>query len=207
MPVDLPVDFTIVALTFAAIFVVELPDKTFLATLVLSTKYRPLYVWIGVGLAFMVQVTVAVLFGQAVSLLPEELVRTVAALMFLLGAVLLVRTARTTSAQEADDLGLDSEAALPAAPSAVRIIATSFLVLFAAEWGDLSQILTLTLAARYDAPLSVFLGSWGALLTVSALAALVGKALLQRMRLSSLHYIGASVCLLLALLTAYELLS
>ena len=203
----MPVDLSVVALTFAAIFIVELPDKTFLATLVLSTKYRPLFVWIGVSLAFMVQVAVAVLFGQAVSLLPPELVRTVAVAMFLLGAVLLFRTARTASAVEADDVHLDSDSTLPSAPSAVRIIATSFLVLFAAEWGDLSQILTLTLAARYDAPLSVFVGSWGALLSVSALATLVGRTLLRRMRLSSLHYVGASVCLLLALLTAYELLS
>ena len=203
----MPVDLSVVALTFAAIFIVELPDKTFLATLVLSTKYRPLFVWIGVSLAFMVQVAVAVLFGQAVSLLPQELVRTVAVAMFLLGAVLLFRTARTASAVEADEVHLDSDSTLPSAPSAVRIIATSFLVLFAAEWGDLSQILTLTLAARYDAPLSVFVGSWGALLSVSALATLVGRTLLRRMRLSSLHYVGASVCLLLALLTAYELLS
>lgn len=203
----MPVDLAVVALTFAAIFVVELPDKTFLATLVLSTKYRPLLVWIGVGLAFMVQVSVAVLFGQAVSLLPQDLVRTVAALMFFFGAVLLFRTARKTSVLESHEFGLDSEATLPSAPSAARIVATSFLVLFAAEWGDLSQLLTLTLAARYDAPFSVFLGSLGALLTVSALAALVGRALLQRLRLSSLHYGGASVCLLLALLTAYELLS
>ena len=203
----MPVDLSVVALTFAAIFIVELPDKTFLATLVLSTKYRPLFVWIGVSLAFMVQVAVAVMFGQAVSLLPQELVRTVAVAMFLLGAVLLFRTARTASAVEADDVHLDSVSTLPSAPSAVRIIATSFLVLFAAEWGDLSQILTLTLAARYDAPLSVFVGSWGALLSVSALATLVGRTLLSRTRLSSLHYVGASVCLLLALLTAYELLS
>ena len=41
-------DITVIALAFAAIFVVELPDKTFLATLVLSTKYRPIFVWLGV---------------------------------------------------------------------------------------------------------------------------------------------------------------
>ena len=56
-------DPVVVALTFGAIFVVELPDKTFIATLVLSTKFRPLLVWIGVGLAFTVQTIVAVLSG------------------------------------------------------------------------------------------------------------------------------------------------
>ena len=63
-------------LTFGAIFVVELPDKTFLATLVLATKYRPLLVWIGVGAAFAVQTTVAVLLGHAASFLPDEAVKS-----------------------------------------------------------------------------------------------------------------------------------
>ena len=83
------------AVTYGTIFVVELPDKTFLATLVLATRYRPLFVWIGVGLAFTVQTAVAVLLGHAVSFLPEELVRGVAAGMFLLGAVLLFREGRS----------------------------------------------------------------------------------------------------------------
>ena len=45
----------LIALVFATIFVVELPDKTFIAALVLSTRYRPLAVWVGVGLAFLIQ--------------------------------------------------------------------------------------------------------------------------------------------------------
>lgn len=201
-------ELSVIALTFAAIFLVELPDKTFLATLVLSTKYRPLFVWIGVGLAFMVQTVVAVAFGQAISLLPTDLVRGVAGVMFLVGALVLFRTARQTMSAESlteeyDEIGADS----PPTLSPVRMVVTSFVVLFAAEWGDLSQILTLTLAAKYDAPLSVFIGAWGALLAVSALAILVGQALLKRVRLSLLHYVGASICLFLAALTAYELLA
>ncbi len=80
--------------TFGTIFLVELPDKTFLATLVLSTRYRPLLVWIGVGLAFTVQTGVAVLLGSAASFLPDDLVRGLAAVMFLVGALLLLREAR-----------------------------------------------------------------------------------------------------------------
>ena len=45
-------DLAVIAITFGAIFVVELPDKTFIAALVLATRYRPLLVWVGVGLAF-----------------------------------------------------------------------------------------------------------------------------------------------------------
>ena len=93
-------DLALVALTFGTIFVVELPDKTFIAALVLSTRYRPLLVWIGVGLAFFLQVLIAVTAGQLATLLPDALVKGVAAAIFLLGAVLLFRSAPNADAHE-----------------------------------------------------------------------------------------------------------
>ncbi|MGA8258327.1 MAG: TMEM165/GDT1 family protein [Nocardioides sp.] len=195
-------DLTALVLTFAAIFVVELPDKTFLATLVLATKYRPLLVWIGVGLAFTVQTTVAVLLGHAASFLPSEVVQTVAVVLFVVGAIVLFREGR--SHQEADGSEFEERAA-PAV--GWRAVLASFLVLFAAEWGDLSQLLTLSLVARYEAPVAVFIGALAALLTVSALAVIVGRSLLRVVALHVLHYVGAGVCLVLATLTLVELVS
>jgi putative Ca2+/H+ antiporter (TMEM165/GDT1 family) len=197
------VDLVVVALTFAAIFVVELPDKTFIATLVLSTKFRPLFVWIGVGLAFLAQTLIAVALGKAASFLPDTVVHVAAALMFLVGAVILLREARAHDAKEAEEE--EDFAAKAGEAQGFKVILTSFLVLFAAEWGDLSQLLTLSLVAKYDDPVSVFLGAWGALLAVSGLAVLVGRVLLARVRLSLLHYLGASVCLLMACLTVWEM--
>lgn len=200
------VDIVVIALAFAAIFVVELPDKTFIATLVLSTRFRPLYVWIGVGLAFAVQTGIAVALGTAASFLPEDLVRGAAALLFLVGALLLLREARSADAGESETE--DEFAAKAAARGEIhgfKVVATSFIVLFAAEWGDLSQLLTLSLVAKYDDPISVFVGAWLALLSVSGLAVLVGRVLLTKVKLSVLHYIGATVCFALALFTAYEL--
>lgn len=198
------IDLLVVALAFGAIFVVELPDKTFIATLVMSTKMRPLFVWIGVGLAFLVQTGVAVGVGKAASFLPEQLIHAVAALMFVIGAIILFREAR--SADE-DEPGQEEEYAAKADATAhgLKVVATSFVVLFAAEWGDLSQLLTISLVAKYDDPVSVFLGAWGALLTVSGLAVIVGRLLLQRVRLSVLHYVGATVCVLMAGLTVWEM--
>ncbi len=65
------VDLTVAAIAFGTIFLVELPDKTFIAALVLSTRYRPLAVWLGVGLAFAVQTLVAVTAGALATLLPD----------------------------------------------------------------------------------------------------------------------------------------
>ena len=198
-------DLAVVALTFAAIFVVELPDKTFIAALVLSTRYRPLLVWIGVGLAFLIQTVIAVTAGQLATLLPEVLIRVVAMLIFLIGAIVLFRSAPGADAEEIE---AEEEYAAKAseAKTGLKAVGASFLVLFAAEWGDLSQLLTISLVAKYEQPLSVFAGAWLALLTVSGLAVLAGRFLLRYMRLSVLHYIGATVCLVLAGVTLYELL-
>lgn len=196
-------DLVVIALTFAALFVVELPDKTFIATLVLSTKFRPLFVWVGVGLAFLVQTLIAVALGTAASFLPETVVHVAAALMFLIGAVILLREARSHDASERDEE--EDFAAKAGEAQGFKVILTSFLVLFAAEWGDLSQLLTISLVAKYDDPVSVFIGAWGALLAVSGLAVVVGRVLLARIKLSLLHYLGASVCLLMACLTVWEM--
>jgi putative Ca2+/H+ antiporter (TMEM165/GDT1 family) len=193
-------DFTALALTFGAIFVVELPDKTFLATLVLATKYRPILVWLGVGAAFAVQTTVAVLLGHAASFLPEKAVQSVALLMFLSGAVILIREGRGHQQDSGEEIAERAKNV-----TGFRAVVASFLVLFAAEWGDLSQLLTISLVARYQAPVSVWVGALGALLVVSGLAVLAGRTLLRFVSLHVLHYVGAGVCLLLAALTLTEL--
>lgn len=195
-------DLVVTALAFGAIFVVELPDKTFIATLVLATKFRPLLVWIGVGLAFAVQTTVAVGLGHAASFLPSDVVRGVSLVMFLAGAAILFREGRSHHVDSGEEYATNARDV-----TGIRAVGASFLMLFAAEWGDLSQLLTLTLVAKYEDPVSVFVGALAALLTVSGLAVLVGRALLRVVALHALHYAGATVCLVLAGLVAYELVS
>jgi putative Ca2+/H+ antiporter (TMEM165/GDT1 family) len=199
------VDLAVIAIAFGAIFLVELPDKTFVAALVLATRYRPAAVWVGVGLAFLVQTAIACTVGQVVTYLPHEVVEAVAALIFLAGAVLLLREApRADAAEAATEQEYAAKASAPKAGLAA--VGASFLVLFAAEWGDLSQLLTISLVGRYHNAWSVFVGAWSALLLVSGLAVVAGRFLLRHMRLSTIHYVGAAVCLLLAAVTAYQLL-
>jgi Ca2+/H+ antiporter, TMEM165/GDT1 family len=193
-----------VALTALVLVVpVELPDKTFVATLVLSTRFRPVLVWIGVGAAFAVQTAIAVTLGGLLSRLPITPVAAAAAVLFATGAVLLWRSADRADAEEAETEE-EFEGKVHAGATGLRAVVTSFLVLFVAEWGDLSQLLTAGLAARSGDPVSTFAGAWTALLVVSGLGALLGRALLTRVRLATVRRIGASVCALLAVLTALQ---
>ena len=189
---------SVVLAAFVLILPVELPDKTLFATLVLATRFPPLPVFVGVGTAFGLQVAIAVTAGSLLSLLPEALVSAVVAVLFLTGAVLLWREARKGAEGE--------EAAAQAREdtSFVRAAAISFGVLFAAEWGDLSQLATAGLAARYAEPVSVFVGSWAALLVISGLAAFLGRKLADRLPVALLHRIAAGLFLVFAVIAVVE---
>ncbi len=193
------------AVVFALIFPVELPDKTFIATLVLATRYRPLLVWIGVVAAFALQTTVAVLAGGLLNQMPRRPVELLAAAMFLIGGVLLLRGAGRADEEEAEtEAEFAAKAVAPA--TGVKVVATSFLVLFLAEWGDLSQLLTASLVVRYDDPLSVGVGAFAALAVVSGIGAALGRALLRRVKLATVRRVGGTLCLVLATLTAIEII-
>ena len=198
-------DVATIAIVFGAIFLVELPDKTFIATLVLATRFRPLFVWIGVCLAFAVQTVVAVTVGGLLAQLPKRPVEVFAALMFLVGGILLLRGAGKADEEEAET---EEEFSHKGAATAVglRAVGVSFGVLFLAEWGDLSQLLTASMVLQFKEPVSVFVGAFLALATVSALAAVLGRALLARVRLATIRRIGGGVCLLLAALTVLQIL-
>jgi len=118
--------------------------------------------------------------------------------------VLLFREGRSHHQASEDE---EEYAAKATAATGWKAVLTCFLILFAAEWGDLSQLLTISLVAKYEDPVSVFIGALGALLVVSGLAAIAGRTLLKFVSLHALHYLGAAVCLLLAGLTTYELLA
>jgi putative Ca2+/H+ antiporter (TMEM165/GDT1 family) len=188
---------SVIAAAFILVLPVELPDKTLFATLVLATRFPPLPVFVGVGTAFGLQVAIAVTAGSLLSLLPQAVVTAVVAVLFLVGAIILWRSADSG----AEDEDLDET---PEHPSFLKAAAISFGVLFAAEWGDLSQLATAGLAARYDAPVSVFIGSWAALLTVSGLAVFLGKKLADRLPIALIRRFAAILFLVFAVLAAVE---
>jgi putative Ca2+/H+ antiporter (TMEM165/GDT1 family) len=197
------VDPAVLAASFLPILLLELPDKTFVATLVLATRYKPLTAWIGVGLAFAVQCLIAVVAGRLLAQLPERPVAAVAALLFAIGAFTLFRGAAKAKQAEEDALQ-EYEQKVTGGTSGLRGVLACFGVVFLAEWGDLSQLFTAGLAARYDSPLSVFAGTWAALLVVSGLAAAIGGTLMKKLSVATVSRIGGVVCTVLALLTLLE---
>lgn len=181
--------------TFAAILPAELPDKTILACLILSSRYRASYVFAGAAAAFAAQVVLAVAVGGALSMLPHRWVYAATAAAFLAGAILLWRhKAEKNDEDEADRDGL-REAFWPVA-------GTSFAVVFLAEFGDLTQLTTAGLAARFHDPLAVGAGAILALWVAAGLAVVVGWRLLRLIRLDWLTKIAAVIMVILAATSA-----
>jgi putative Ca2+/H+ antiporter (TMEM165/GDT1 family) len=184
----------VAAAVFPVIFIGELPDKTMFASLVLASRGRPFAVWLGAAGAFLVHVAIAVTIGVAVfRLLPQAAVEIFVAVLFAAGAVFAFREA----AREDEEALVEREAA-----THTRTATTAFAVIFVAEWGDLTQILTANLAARYHNGFSVAVGAVLALWTVAALAVVGGSGL---MRYVSVKTVRRATGVVLLLLSAYSL--
>lgn len=184
---------TALVTTFFVILPVELPDKTLVATLVLSTRYRPVPVLVGVSAAFFVQCAIAVSAGGLLTLLPQRVVLALVAVLFAVGAFILFREHHT-----------DDEVDTRPERTPVRMALASFGVLFAAEWGDASQLATAGLTAKYHDPVAVFLGSWIALVLVAAFAVLLGKQIRRRVPLSLIQRVAAVLFAAFAVFAAVE---
>jgi len=69
---------------FGTVFVAEIVgDKLLYTTGVLAARYRTLPIMLGMAIAFMAKMGVAVLVGEAISKLPRPLVATITAISFL----------------------------------------------------------------------------------------------------------------------------
>ena len=183
---------SVALVTFPVIFIGELPDKTMFASLVLATRGRPRQVWLGAAGAFVIHVAIATTVGVALfTLLSHRAVDAVVAFLFLVGAIYAWRE----GTKEEEEL-VEKEASRHSA------MLTAFLVIFIAEWGDLTQILTANLAAKYQAPLAVAVGAVLALWSVAAIAVASGQTLIRFVRVATIRKVTAVVLLALAVYTA-----
>jgi Ca2+/H+ antiporter, TMEM165/GDT1 family len=185
-------DVAVIATVFALVFVAELPDKTAVAGLVLGARFPARWVFTGVAAAFLVHVVIATAAGSLLSLLPRRPVEAVVGALFLLGAVLVWREGVEAEEEEEAEV-----AAVPESAGFLKVATLGFGVIFVAEWGDLTQILTANLAAKYHDPLSVGLGAVLGLWAVGLLAILGGKTLLRVLPIKWITRIAAAVMLAL----------
>jgi putative Ca2+/H+ antiporter (TMEM165/GDT1 family) len=180
---------------FAVTFMAELPDKTALTTFVMSSRRSPLAVFAGGAAAMVLHTALAVWLGSLLSALPAEPVRILAGCVFLAFAFLIWRR-KDEDAEEANPGQGAKHGFLPVAFA-------SFVAIFLAEWGDLTQFSTASLSARFGRPWPVFFGAVAGLWCAIGLTAWLGrqagtaisKQALQRM--AAIVFMGMGLWILL----------
>jgi putative Ca2+/H+ antiporter (TMEM165/GDT1 family) len=190
--------FLILFTTFGAVFVAEIVgDKLLYTTGVLAARYRTMPIMLGMAVAFMAKMGVAVIIGDAVSKLPRPLVATITAISFLSVAFALWR--KSDRPRESAEKHRASKAA-----------AISFAAIFLSEWGDVGQITAATLAAKYQKPFVVWVGAVCAMVVKGALAAFLGGGIRRwirdRVAPQVVRYLAVSLLLVLGALSVLEIL-
>jgi putative Ca2+/H+ antiporter (TMEM165/GDT1 family) len=185
--------------TYAAVFVAEIVgDKLLYTTGVLATRYRTVPIVIGMLIAFMCKMAVAVAVGNAISKLPPLAVAALTSASFIGIAIALWRKPVERKPSEKDN-------------RASRAAIVSFAAIFFSEWGDVGQITAATMAARFGAPLLVWVGAVAAMATKGALAASIGAGVRQwivaRISPKVVRYAGVSALLVLGILSVLETLT
>jgi putative Ca2+/H+ antiporter (TMEM165/GDT1 family) len=194
-------NLTTAATVFPIIFLGELPDKTMFASLVLATRGKPLAVWLGAASAFVDHVVIAVTVGVVLfRVVPHRTIEGLVAGIFFAGALLALReVAKERGGNDRQEKIVETEAA-----SHRRTALTAFVVIFIAEWGDLTQILTANLAVHYHSPVSVGVGALAALWAVAGIAVIGGKGMPRLVSVVTIRLATAVVLFALAGFSAWS---
>jgi putative Ca2+/H+ antiporter (TMEM165/GDT1 family) len=181
------IDWKLFFSIFSLIFVAELPDKTALATLMMATQGSPVAIFIGVAAAFVIQSLVAIAFGGVIGLLPEKWVHLGSGLLFFVFAALLY-----FEKEEQDETGKAISSVTPL--SSLKMIWKAFVLIFIAEWGDLTQLATASMAARNHSQIwTVFTAAVLSLWTVTAIAIFVGHQLRHTLPIHKLKILSMAL--------------
>lgn len=219
-------NLAIVATVFGVVALAELPDKTMIATLIMGSRDRPLLVWAGASAAFVLHAALAVGAGRLVLLLPHRVLEGVTTALFLAGALYLLLVPERHEEEAGEEAAAEAEAdgargeggngggggraararSVSTGRGPWRVAGAAFGVILVGEFGDLTQILVLNLSARYGEPAPVFVGAVAALVTVAALGAWSGRALLRWLPLAAIRRGGGLILLGFAAHGIYSLL-
>ena len=200
----------LVLTTYGAVFVAEIVgDKLLYTTGVLAARYRSAAVVLGMAMAFMCKMAVAVAVGAAISQLPRWLVASFTAASFI-GVAFTVWRKPDIRQPKAKDSTVFSGAAV------------AFAAIFFSEWGDVGQVTAAGMAAKYvwsaqtstaalwQTALLVWIGAVAAMVTKGALAGLLGEGvrrwIADRVEPRVIRYVATAALMVLGILAVLETL-
>jgi putative Ca2+/H+ antiporter (TMEM165/GDT1 family) len=189
---------TVFAITFALIALMEIGDKTQLVVIALASKTgRMGSVAAGSTLGIAMVVVLGVAIGTVLDLLiPVGLVEFGGAVIFIgLGLIFLIHALRHREENKGDP----SEQRVDTKGKGQHVFLGSVASVGLMEFGDKTQVATITLAATYDSPLSVALGAILAEGILMVVWAFIGAKLLTRIRRDLVDYFSSALFIIAGL--------
>lgn len=198
-------DWTAFLSTLGILLLAELGDKTQLAVIAQTCRYRrPWAVFLGASLALASVTALGVLAGQLLGwFIPQDYIRWAAAAGFVLIGLWLAWEAWKAGREDADDA---CPADSPASQSRWRAFGTTFGLLFLAEMGDKTQLAVLARASESPAPGAVFAGATLAMVAVTALGVAGGQGLVRLIPERYLRWLSAAAFVVMGILIAVGVL-
>lgn len=189
----------------------ELGDKTFFIGALLAMRHPRRWVFVGVTAALFAMTVLSVLIGQVAALLPIQAVKWTAALLFMgLGSKLLYEAARmNANGCLGEEQAAASAAIRTQSPGFHRvglipaIAFRAFALTLVAEWGDRTQLATITLAVTHH-PLGVVLGATLGHSICAAIAVVCGKLIAGQISERVLTGLSGGLFLLFGAIALFE---
>ena len=181
------------AATYIAVFVAELVgDKTLYTLSSLATSFRPLPVFIGASVAFMLKAAAAVLLGAALGRLPASVVTGLSVATFAAMAIGFWRRRTVRPVEQGDQKRWTQPFLL------------AFGSIFLSEWADAGQLTAAALAAQSGRPAVVWLGVILALSTKGLIGVTVGVGLRRWVRAETLRIAAIATFIVLGALALFR---
>lgn len=161
----------------------------------LSTNYRPAAVSIGASTAFALWTVVEIIIGKKLQdALPESFLKGATAMLLLLFAILITYELRKDDSEtDLSDNKYYNKVA-ERVPDKIEGGVMAFLVMLLGEFGDKTQIITISLAAQYGTAWEIWAGEMLAIVPVTFLNAVVISGFVEKYDNDRIKY-GASILL------------
>jgi len=214
--IPLLMDITVFLITYGILFIGELGDKTQLIVFNLALEYKKFFkVGIGATLGFAVIVTIGILFGSLITeFVPLSLISLISGLLFIAIGLFELRDIKSLYLNErkikSDNKSIKQNSAEKEETKNNEVAKFAWLkknpylagfgFIFLMELGDKTQLLTITLASIYAAPLEVWLGAFLALISVAWIGIFTGATIAKKVPKFYLKVVAVSIFILVGIL-------
>jgi Ca2+/H+ antiporter, TMEM165/GDT1 family len=185
---------SLAAFTAAFILVVlaEMGDKTQLVAMAFAAKYNPYKVLFAIFIAILANFAIVIAIGQVlIEVIPIDAISLAASISFIGFGIWSVRNEGGEEKVKVSRFGP---------------MATVGLTFFVAEFGDKTQLATLSLAVQYQNPISVLVGATLAMLVADGIGIVIGVVFCRRIPQRALKWLSATIFVVFGLVGVYEVL-